>query len=122
MDIETFKDVNDNPPAFPTTAILLTVKENLPRNTKVKRIAASDPDLGDSGKIEYAIRGTDDFRIDPDSGDIYTTLRLDREAKDSYSITVIATDKGEPLPQFLSGDGFFSTPFCLYFRHTSAFR
>jgi hypothetical protein len=34
------EDVNDNPPTFPTSAILANVRENLPVGTKIRRISA----------------------------------------------------------------------------------
>jgi hypothetical protein len=80
------EDVNDNPPAFPTSAILANVRENLPAGTKIRRISAQDPDLGDNGKIEFSLKGTEDFRIDPDTGDLFTNARLDREKTESYKV------------------------------------
>jgi Cadherin domain len=81
------EDVNDNPPSFPTSAILANVRENLPAGTKIRRIVAQDSDLGDNGKIEYSLKGTEDFKIDPDSGDLFTNVKLDRETKDSYTVS-----------------------------------
>ncbi len=80
------EDINDNAPTFPTSAILANVKENLPIGSKIRRISAQDSDLADNGRIEYSLKGTEDFRIDPDSGDLFTNVKLDREVTDSYTV------------------------------------
>ena len=80
------EDINDNPPSFPTTAILANVKENLPIGSKIRRIGAQDSDLGDNGRIEYSLKGTEDFKIDSDTGDLFTNVKLDREVTDSYTV------------------------------------
>ena len=80
------EDINDNPPTFPTSAILANVRENLPVGTKIRRIGAQDSDLGDNGRIEYSLKGTEDFKIDSDSGDLFTNVKLDRETTDSYTV------------------------------------
>ena len=82
------EDMNDNPPSFPTSAILANVKENLPIGSKIRRIGAQDSDLGDNGRIEYSLKGTEDFKIDPDTGDLFTNVKLDREVTDSYTVII----------------------------------
>ena len=83
------QDINDNPPTFPTSAILASVRENLPVGTKIRRITAQDADLGDNGRIEYSLKGSEEFRIEPDSGDLFTNVKLDRETTDSYMVSNI---------------------------------
>ena len=81
------EDVNDNAPTFPTSVILVNVRENLPAGTKIRRISAQDADLGDNGKVDYSIKGTEEFKIDQTSGDLFTNAKLDRETTDSYTVS-----------------------------------
>ena len=48
-----------------------------------------DADLGDNGRIEYSLKGTEDFKIDLDSGDLFTNAKLDRETTDTYTVSLI---------------------------------
>lgn len=63
-------------------------------------MSATDDDGGQNGKIIYhIIDGNHDnaFLIDPPFGGIVkTNIVLDREIRDSYMLTIIATDNGSP--------------------------
>ncbi|XP_038141914.1 protocadherin Fat 3a isoform X2 [Cyprinodon tularosa] len=97
-------DVNENlySPYFLHFALTGTVEENAPIGTTLLQVGAEDDDAGRDGEIHYSIRdgsGLGRFAIDEETGVIYTTDTLDRETKDSYWLTVYASDRGV-VPQF----------------------
>ncbi|XP_036391985.1 protocadherin Fat 3a [Megalops cyprinoides] len=92
-------DVNENlyAPYFSDFALTGSVKENARIGTSVLQVSARDDDTGRDGDIQYSIRdgsGLGRFSIDEETGIIYTTDMLDRETKESYWLTVYATDRG----------------------------
>ncbi|XP_064099968.1 fat-like cadherin-related tumor suppressor homolog isoform X2 [Macrobrachium nipponense] len=94
-------DINDNPPSFPSEsdeAASATVPEDAPVNTVLMKMYASDPDLGISRRIRYRFVDSAEghFSIDETEGVISLARPLDRETKDSYSLTVQAVDMGVP--------------------------
>ncbi|XP_041850205.1 LOW QUALITY PROTEIN: protocadherin Fat 3a [Melanotaenia boesemani] len=99
-------DVNENlyAPYFSHFALTGLVKENARIGTTLLQVSANDDDDGRDGEIHYSIRdgsGLGRFSIDEETGVIYTTDILDRETKDSYWLTVYASDRGV-VPQFTS--------------------
>ncbi|XP_029985482.1 LOW QUALITY PROTEIN: protocadherin Fat 3-like [Sphaeramia orbicularis] len=97
-------DVNENlyAPYFNHFALTGLVKENSRIGTTLLQVTANDEDNGRDGEIQYSIRdgsGLGRFAIDEETGVIYTTDMLDRETKDSYWLTVYASDHGV-VPQF----------------------
>uniref|UniRef100_A0A2K5Q1K7 FAT atypical cadherin 4 n=1 Tax=Cebus imitator TaxID=2715852 RepID=A0A2K5Q1K7_CEBIM len=90
----TLQDINDNPPVFPTDMLDLTVEENIGDGSKIMQLTAMDADEGANALVTYTIiSGADDsFRIDPESGDLIATRRLDRERRSKYSLLVRADD------------------------------
>ncbi|XP_069578309.1 protocadherin Fat 3 [Brachyistius frenatus] len=92
-------DVNENlyAPYFADFAMRGSVKENSRAGTSVLTVSAKDDDKGRDGVLRYSIRGGSGlgtFTIDEDTGVIYTAGILDCETKDSYWLTVYATDRG----------------------------
>ena len=95
-------DVNDNPPRFPSTAIVRQLTEGVGRGTTVLTMEAQDVDSGSNGKISYSLAGfetgsAETFAIDPASGIIRTVGDIDRETVDTYRFTVVATDQAEGI-------------------------
>ncbi|XP_052868798.1 cadherin-related tumor suppressor [Anopheles cruzii] len=96
-------DSNDNPPSFPNTAIVRQIREGIPLHTPIVTVSAEDPDSGDNGKVTYEIAHQDPdnrvrhFGINPTTGVIHTLHAIDREAIDTYRLTVLATDQ-HPVP------------------------
>lgn len=90
----TLQDINDNPPIFPTDILDLTIEENIGDGFKIMQLTATDADEGANALVTYTIiSGADDsFRIDPESGDLIATRRLDRERRSKYSLLVRADD------------------------------
>ncbi|XP_077402634.1 protocadherin Fat 3 isoform X3 [Vanacampus margaritifer] len=92
-------DVNENlyAPYFADFAVRGSVKENSRAGTSVLALDAKDDDNGRDGALKYSIRGGSGlgaFTIDEDTGVIYTAGILDCESKESYWLTVYATDRG----------------------------
>ncbi|XP_076446003.1 cadherin-related tumor suppressor-like [Babylonia areolata] len=90
-------DVNDNAPVFARSLFSAAVSENGELGTKVIKMTATDADIGANGAVSYVI--TDGniggvFRIGETSGEVTVDGPLDRESRDHYLLTVLATDTG----------------------------
>ncbi|XP_030594964.1 protocadherin Fat 4 [Archocentrus centrarchus] len=90
----TLQDVNDNPPVFPNDILDVVIEENVGDGFKIMQLTATDADEGPNALVTYTIiSGADDsFRIDPESGDLIATKKLDRERRSKYSLLVRADD------------------------------
>jgi len=67
------------------------VRENLPADTEVGQLTAEDRDTDPHNRIAFSLHGSHartHFRLDPDSGRLYTRRRLDRELRPAYLLTV----------------------------------
>ena len=88
-------DVDENlPPEFPSAATTREVAENTVAGEDIGApVAASD---ADDAALTYTLSGTDtaSFAIDSDTGQLMTLAALDYETKDTYSVTVTASDSG----------------------------
>lgn len=104
------EDANDNPPAFPSTAIVRQIREGIPVHTPIVTVTADDPDSGINGKVTYAISYQEPedskrhFGINPITGVIHILRPIDRETIDTFRLTVIATDMAQPESSRLSAD------------------
>lgn len=84
-------------PQFEQLVYEAKVNENQLAGRLVASIKAVDKDFGRYGKITYSIVShemRDIFDIDSDTGDVITKIKLDREARKSYEILVMASDDG----------------------------
>ncbi|XP_015586375.2 cadherin-related tumor suppressor [Cephus cinctus] len=103
-------DTNDNPPAFPNTAIVRMIVEGIAVHNPVVPVTAEDPDSGENGMVTYAIASQDPddqkryFGINPSTGVIYTLLPIDREEVDTFKLVVVATDRAQPPSARLSAE------------------
>ncbi len=101
-------DVNDESPRFSQAfGYALVIPENITVGTLVSdRVKALDRDGGQGGVVRYFISGAiplaaiDWFIVDPITGDITLSQRLDREENPTISLSVTASDQG--LPQLMS--------------------
>nr|XP_045378698.1 cadherin-23 isoform X1 [Camelus bactrianus] len=99
-------DVNDNRPIFvrPPNGTILHIKEEIPLRSNVYEVYATDKDEGLNGAVRYSFlkttgsRDWEYFTIDPISGLIQTAQRLDREKQAVYSLILVASDLGQPVP------------------------
>ena len=90
------QDVNNHTPKFSQSAFEMSLTESTEVNTMIQKFEAHDDDLGNNGKVIYNItRGNADkaFGVFP-NGMFYVAKELDRETKDLYKLTLLATDKG----------------------------
>ena len=92
-------DVNENlhSPRFENIYESAQVPENMPVNSLVAKLMATDFDTGpEDSRVSYSIRGGDglnSFLVD-NAGNLRTAVVLDREAKHNYWLTVYAEDHG----------------------------
>ncbi|XP_058505657.1 protocadherin beta-16-like isoform X33 [Solea solea] len=95
----TVLDANDNAPVFTQPVYKASIKENSPIGAVVIRVAASDADDGNNGKITYSISSTSDnargiFEINDESGEIRLKGNIDYEKARTFQINVRASDDG----------------------------
>lgn len=98
----TLLDINDNAPDFERISndTLGAVFENVDEGEVVLNAIANDNDLGVSGTVVYSLEVlnltagmTPPFEI-TSQGLVRTTVRLDREEQDTYSVLIRAADTG----------------------------
>jgi hypothetical protein len=58
-------DINDNSPSFPVTSMVKEINENLPVNTTISLVGATDPDMGVNNSVQS-------YEIHPDFNDLFT--------------------------------------------------
>ena len=97
-------DMNDNAPVF-TTGSYFSVREDTAVGQIVMFVQAMDADVEKNSYIEFSLSPVpgEVFLINPVDGNIRLWNTLDREMVSEYTITVHATDKGQP-PQSSSMD------------------
>jgi protocadherin Fat 4 len=94
-------DINDNAPQFVETSYTGSITENAQPGKTVTlpiKIKATDRDIGNNRVVSYSLTGTSNgnFSINATTAVITTSddADLDREAVNSYSLTIIVTDSG----------------------------
>ncbi|KAG5675437.1 hypothetical protein PVAND_005341 [Polypedilum vanderplanki] len=97
--IISIQDGND-PPEFQLNLYEANVSEDANIGTKVVAVKAVDKDVRpQNNQFSYSIIGGNvdqAFKIDPQSGQVETARKLDRETTPTYSIIVGAIDTGMP--------------------------
>lgn len=93
------EDENDNSPQFSEKRYFVQVREDVPVNTKILQVKASDRDKGNNAVIYYSIvsgniRGQ--FYIDSLNGNIDIINPLDYETTREYTLRIKAQDGGRP--------------------------
>ena len=93
------QDLNDNKPILTATSYTGTISENLPVGsdvTVVPKIFASDADAPQNSVITYNLHGEHNmyFSIDAVTGNVYCSIKLDRETQREYMLIVRASDNG----------------------------
>ncbi|KAL2077818.1 hypothetical protein ACEWY4_027322 [Coilia grayii] len=99
MVIINITDVNDNAPVFGRADYATEVSEDIMPGHLVMQVTADDLDGPLNSLVRYFIANGDpqhQFSIDPHSGEIHAQAMLDREEVPHYSLTVLASDDGEP--------------------------
>ncbi|KAJ1522204.1 hypothetical protein ONE63_002512 [Megalurothrips usitatus] len=88
-------DENDNNPYFIGDITNITVREDAPIGTEIATIQAKDADSGDYGKVTFLldrISSLGKFQIDPDTGVLNVSDKLNREEQSSYLLVIEAWD------------------------------
>ncbi|XP_075712339.1 protocadherin gamma-B1-like isoform X2 [Rhinoderma darwinii] len=92
-------DANDNFPIFGNEIYKVSVQEDIPINTTIVNVNATDRDEGTHAQITYSFSKTSDnihhtgmFIINPINGDIKTNGNLDFEVTRNYELSVQAKD------------------------------
>uniref|UniRef100_A0A3P8WJC5 Cadherin-23 n=1 Tax=Cynoglossus semilaevis TaxID=244447 RepID=A0A3P8WJC5_CYNSE len=100
-------DVNDNRPVFvrPANGTIIHISEEQPPGLPVYEVYATDSDEGVNGEVRYSFlqtgagnRDWENFHIDPFSGVITTTVKMDREKQALHILIIVARDMGQPVP------------------------
>ncbi|KAK3929468.1 Cadherin-related tumor suppressor [Frankliniella fusca] len=83
-------DANDNAPVMEQGLYNASVMEEEFAPVKVLRVRATDRDSGLNGQLSYRLvpgqSGDGAFGVDPRTGEIFTKIKLDREAVASYQL------------------------------------
>ncbi|XP_069129920.1 protocadherin-9-like [Argopecten irradians] len=93
-------DENDNSPEFSEAVYTARVLENMPIDTSVLQVYATDLDADSNGYVTFTLAQNSQvpFIVLPD-GVIHTTESLDREGVSQYVFYVVASDHGNPSRQ-----------------------
>ncbi|KAM6161028.1 LOW QUALITY PROTEIN: cadherin EGF LAG seven-pass G-type receptor 3-like [Erethizon dorsatum] len=104
----TVADRNDHSPVFEQAQYRETLRENVEEGYPILQLRATDGDAPPNANLHYRFVGPPAaltaaaaaFEIDPRSGLISTSGRVDREHMESYELVVEASDQGqEPGPR-----------------------
>ncbi|CAG04743.1 unnamed protein product, partial [Tetraodon nigroviridis] len=90
-------DVNDETPTFDPRVYNVSLKESIPRDHVVARLACSDNDAGLNAELSYFITGGNQdgkFSVGFRDGIVRTVVGLDRETQAAYTLIVEAIDNG----------------------------
>lgn len=95
-------DYNDNHPVFDHSVYNVSIMEELELFPAplVARVHATDRDSNQNSEISYHLRKDSSnahaFKLNSETGEIYTKIKLDREKVGFYTLIVEAIDKGSP--------------------------
>uniref|UniRef100_A0A3P9A706 Protocadherin-8 n=1 Tax=Esox lucius TaxID=8010 RepID=A0A3P9A706_ESOLU len=102
VEIEV-RDINDNSPQFLHNETTVEISENVLVDSRFPLDIAVDHDVGNNYIQSYHISPSSHFIVDVRSredgvkyAELVLVKAMDREAEDSYTIEVTATDGGEP--------------------------
>lgn len=94
-------DTNDHRPQFSTSKYEVSVPEDTEPETEILQISAVDRD--EKNKLIYTLQSSIDpaslkkFRLDPATGALYTSEKLDHEAIHQHVLTVMVRDQDVPV-------------------------
>ncbi|XP_069619745.1 protocadherin gamma-C5-like isoform X4 [Ranitomeya imitator] len=95
-------DINDNPPVFNQSVYKICIRENLPLNTVILTLNATDQDDGANGEIQFSFDGhtfesaREIFSLNEQNGEIYINGHVDFEEQNFYELSIKGVDKGFP--------------------------
>uniref|UniRef100_A0A2K5NBY5 FAT atypical cadherin 1 n=1 Tax=Cercocebus atys TaxID=9531 RepID=A0A2K5NBY5_CERAT len=94
-------DTNDHRPQFSTSKYEVVIPEDTAPETEIVRISAVDQD--EKNRLIYTLQSSRDplslkkFRLDPATGSLYTSEKLDHEAVHQHTLTVMVRDQDVPV-------------------------
>ncbi|XP_017288940.1 protocadherin-10 isoform X1 [Kryptolebias marmoratus] len=92
-------DVNDNAPEITFSTVTESVSEKAAPGTVIALLSVTDRDSEENGQVHVEILGEVPFKLKSSFRNYFTIVTdglLNREQADSYSVTVVARDKGSP--------------------------
>ncbi|XP_053319424.1 protocadherin gamma-C5-like isoform X23 [Spea bombifrons] len=95
-------DINDNAPIFDQSTYKIKLLENVPLQTAIITLNATDLDEGTNGEVEYYFDdytsdiAKDIFDLNAETGDICIKGNIDFEESHFYELSVRAKDRGVP--------------------------
>lgn len=92
-------DVNDNAPEITFSTVTESVSEKAAPGTVIALLSVTDKDAEENGQIHVELLGEVPFKLKSSFRNYFTIVTdgpLNREQADSYSVTVVARDKGTP--------------------------
>lgn len=116
-------DVNDNSPHFRLNSYSAVIPENIPLNTFVINVTATDPDEGPGGEIFYDFFNEGEasglLKIDRTTGTVTSKVLLTGKGRsEPYELVVRAQDNGANIPK---QESFYSdVSFTLYIGDISS--
>ncbi|XP_066489067.1 protocadherin Fat 1 isoform X4 [Tiliqua scincoides] len=94
-------DTNDHRPEFSTSEYQVIIPEDTEPETEILQVSASDRD--EKNKLIYTMQSSVDpislkkFRLDPATGSLYTSEKLDHEVMNQHILTVMVRDQDVPV-------------------------
>ncbi|XP_058505568.1 protocadherin-10b isoform X2 [Solea solea] len=92
-------DANDNAPEITFSTVTESVSEKAAPGTVIALLSVTDRDAEENGQINVEILGDVPFKLKTSFRNYFTIVTdgpLNREQAESYSVTVVARDKGTP--------------------------
>lgn len=93
-------DVNDNKPIFNQSIYDIEIFENIPMNSTIIKLNATDADSNQNSKLLYKFgrplsqSSLDHFRIDNNTGEIYLKTSLNAKENTVFILPIIVQDSG----------------------------
>ncbi|NXG94850.1 PCDGA protein, partial [Stercorarius parasiticus] len=92
-------DGNDNAPEFTQPVYKVTVREDVAVGSRLLQVSATDRDEGPNAEVKYSFfkipeKFDKTFKLDPESGEIEITQKINFEEQEFYELDVQARDTG----------------------------
>uniref|UniRef100_A0A8C3V4R9 FAT atypical cadherin 1 n=1 Tax=Catharus ustulatus TaxID=91951 RepID=A0A8C3V4R9_CATUS len=94
-------DTNNHRPQFSASKYEVVIPEDTLPETEILQVSATDRD--EKNKLIYTMQGSTDpislkkFRLDPATGSLYTSEKLDHETMNQHILTIMVRDQDVPV-------------------------